>query len=150
LNDKYLAQAVADITPYSIVLMEDVDTVKLDNREEQQEGKSIPEKEDCTKMGVTLGGLLNVLDGLQSPLGALFFLTTNHINKLDAALLRPGRIDVRLEISHPSKEQKEELYTRFFPNEEIDQHLLTNHGANSMADFQELLLQKRNIQQALI
>lgn len=145
LNDRSLAEAVSDVTPYSMVLLEDVDTVaprsRVDNN--QVEGK---EEDLKDKLGVSLAGLLNVLDGIQSPQGALFFLTTNHPEVLDPALIRPGRIDIQLEIGPPSKEQKEELYARFFPGKRIDPLVLTNHGIHSMAAFQEFLLQERNAQ----
>jgi mitochondrial chaperone BCS1 len=54
------------------------------------------EKGPATANGVTLSGLLNVLDGFYAPSNVLFVMTTNHIEVLDEALLRPGRIDYRL------------------------------------------------------
>src|SRR6202046_445627 len=64
---------------------------------------------------VTLSGLLNVLDGFAAPTGVLFAMTTNHVEKLDPALLRPGRIDYKLYLGKASDRQKVELYRRFFP-----------------------------------
>lgn len=46
--------------------------------------------------GVTFSGLLNALDGAAAQEGRLLFMTTNHIEKLDSALIRPGRCDYRL------------------------------------------------------
>lgn len=45
----------------------------------------------------SLSCLLNVLDGVNSEEGKLFFATTNYIDHLDAALIRPGRIDMKVE-----------------------------------------------------
>ena len=42
---------------------------------------------------VTLSGLLNALDGVSSREGRVLFLTTNHPERLDPALVRPGRVD---------------------------------------------------------
>ena len=40
--------------------------------------------------GVTLSGLLNVLDGFYAPANVLFAMTTNRIEALDEALLQPA------------------------------------------------------------
>jgi chaperone BCS1 len=44
---------------------------------------------------VTFSGLLNAIDGVTSTEERILFMTTNHIDRLDAALIRPGRIDVK-------------------------------------------------------
>ena len=41
-------------------------------------------------------GLLNVLDGIVDTPGRIVVMTTNHIETLDPALIRPGRIDKRI------------------------------------------------------
>jgi chaperone BCS1 len=45
---------------------------------------------------ITLSGLLNALDGVCSVDGRVIFATTNHIDRLDPALKRPGRFDVQV------------------------------------------------------
>lgn len=51
---------------------------------------------------MTLSGLLNFVDGLWSSCGdeRIIIFTTNHIEKLDPALLRPGRMDVHIHMSY--------------------------------------------------
>jgi chaperone BCS1 len=49
--------------------------------------------------------LLNALDGVLCPRGVIIFLTTNHIDRLDAALMRPGRIDKLVHIPTLSVQQ---------------------------------------------
>lgn len=53
---------------------------------------------------VTLSGLLNFIDGLWSSCGdeRIIVFTTNHKDKLDPALLRPGRMDVHVHMSYCS------------------------------------------------
>ncbi|GLB44345.1 putative mitochondrial chaperone BCS1 [Lyophyllum shimeji] len=63
---------------------------------------------------VTLSGLLNVIDGVGSEEGKLFFATTNYIDRLDPALLRPGRIDMRIQYKLATKAQAHALFLRFF------------------------------------
>lgn len=51
---------------------------------------------------MTLSGLLNFIDGLWSSCGdeRIVVLTTNHIERLDPALLRPGRMDMHIHMSY--------------------------------------------------
>jgi chaperone BCS1 len=94
-------------------------------------------------LGVTLSGLLNVLDGFRAPENVLFVMTSNKIEALDPALLRPGRIDFRLYLGRASDRQKVELYLRFFPEaSEFDAEMFVedHRSAETMAEFQGLLL----------
>ena len=53
---------------------------------------------------ISLSSILNLLDGIITPSGAIVFLTTNNPEKLDSALLRDGRIDARYDFSNFSRE----------------------------------------------
>ncbi|CAN0919203.1 AAA-ATPase At5g17760 [Linum grandiflorum] len=55
---------------------------------------------------ITLAGLLNFIDGLWSSCGEerIIVFTTNHKEKLDPALLRPGRMDMHIHMSHCTNE----------------------------------------------
>jgi len=64
---------------------------------------------------LSLSGLLNALDGVAAAEGRLLFATTNHLEKLDSALSRPGRMDVWIEFRNASKWQAEALFRNFFP-----------------------------------
>jgi chaperone BCS1 len=64
---------------------------------------------------LSLSGLLNALDGVAAAEGRLLFATTNHLERLDAALSRPGRMDVWIEFRNASKWQAEALFRNFFP-----------------------------------
>ncbi|KAJ8506556.1 hypothetical protein OPV22_007442 [Ensete ventricosum] len=98
----------------SIIVLEDVDC-SLDltgkrNPKRKKEGESgdkakpplPPEKEDKEESKVTLSGLLNFIDGLWSACGGerLIIFTTNHLEKLDPALIRLGRMDKHIEMSY--------------------------------------------------
>lgn len=63
---------------------------------------------------VTLSGLLNVIDGVNSQDGTLFFATTNHLERLDAALIRPGRVDKQIAYKLATKPQSRALFKRLF------------------------------------
>jgi mitochondrial chaperone BCS1 len=86
---------------------------------------------------------LNVLDGFYAPTNVLFMMTTNRIESLDEALLRPGRIDYKLYLGRASARQKIELYRRFFPESsesEAEAFVEMYASAETMAEFQGLLL----------
>ncbi|XP_041018951.1 protein HYPER-SENSITIVITY-RELATED 4-like [Juglans microcarpa x Juglans regia] len=83
----------------SILVIEDIDcSAELQNRDLEKEAKS---EEDGK---ITLSGLLNFIDGLWSSCGdeKIIVFTTNHKDRLDPALLRPGRMDVHLKMSYCS------------------------------------------------
>lgn len=65
---------------------------------------------------ITLSGLLNAIDGVASQEGRLLFMTTNHHERLDAALSRPGRIDVKVMLGYADKEQLCRLFLNFYPS----------------------------------
>ena len=149
-NDRTLMKAINDVPQGSIVLFEDVDCMMATKARRDPEKKlpagppDKPEDKSLDKFGVTLSGLLNVLDGFHAPDDVLFMMTTNKIEALDPALLRPGRIDYRLYLGVASEQQKLELYSRFFPlTEELEARAFVeaHPWAETMADFQGLLLE---------
>jgi chaperone BCS1 len=50
---------------------------------------------------ISLSALLNVIDGVASQEGRILIMTTNHAEWLDDALIRPGRVDMKLNLSLP-------------------------------------------------
>ena len=132
-NDRTLKNAVNQVPENSVILFEDIDCMRT-GETRSKEGKA--------EQGVTLSGLLNVLDGFHAPENVIFVMTTNHVDALDPALLRPGRIDYRLFLGCAAASQKVELYRRFFPEAAAEEaQLFANaHNAETMAEFQGLLL----------
>ena len=63
---------------------------------------------------MTFSGFLNALDGVASGEERIVFLTTNHISRLDPALIRPGRVDLSELIDDASPVQAKDLFTRFY------------------------------------
>lgn len=64
---------------------------------------------------VTFSGLLNAVDGVASSSSQrLLFMTTNHIERLDPALIRPGRVDLKEYIGDASCLQAQHLFERFY------------------------------------
>jgi chaperone BCS1 len=70
-------------------------------------------------------------------------MTTNRIDALDSALLRPGRIDYKLYLGKASETQKVDLYRRFFSDAselEARDFVRSCGSPETMAEFQGLLL----------
>lgn len=63
---------------------------------------------------LSFSGLLNALDGVAAQEGNMVFMTTNHITRLDAALTRPGRVDMRCEFALCDAAQARALFLRFY------------------------------------
>jgi chaperone BCS1 len=150
-NDRSLMSAVNQVPASSVLLFEDIDCMRGSQSRSGGDpcgGQNEPappstKENNSTQNGVTLSGLLNVLDGFHAPNGVVFVMTTNHVEKLDQALLRPGRIDYKLYMGKASDHQKAELYRRFFPeSSEIEARELVEaaRSAETMAEFQALLL----------
>ena len=141
-TDRSLKSAMNDVPEKSVILFEDIDCMKAGNR--RQNARSAPKAEkQAVSTTVTLSGLLNVLDGFHAPENVIFVMTTNDIDALDPALLRPGRIDFRLFMGAAAEAQKAELYRRFFPEASALQAatFARLHQAETMAEFQGRLLQ---------
>lgn len=148
-NDRTLMGAVNNVPPHAVLLFEDIDCMRssqsrsgADSGGGKNEGPAGARENAPAPGGITLSGLLNVLDGFHAPTGVLFVMTTNHVEKLDPALLRPGRIDYKLYLGKASDHQKMELYRRFFPDasETEAREFVDASAAETMAEFQGLLL----------
>ena len=147
-NDRSLVNAISDVEQHSVIMFEDIDCMKSSEARPRPQTTSCemqlnPGEMKTELFGVTLSGLLNALDGFTAPDDVLFVMTSNRIEALDPALLRPGRIDYRLYLGHATDEQKIELYGRFFPQASLveAQFFVAAHAdTKTMAEFQGLLL----------
>lgn len=101
-DDQSLAELFTVIPPRSILLLEDVDIAR-----------AVKSRDDDSPRGITMSGLLNVLDGLLSPHGVITILTTNHRDILDPAIIRPGRVDIEEEIGYIDNYQLSKLCETF-------------------------------------
>jgi chaperone BCS1 len=67
---------------------------------------------------VTFSGFLNTLDGVTSGEERIVFMTTNHIERLDPALIRPGRVDMIQLLDDASASQAKRLFCQFYEHDE--------------------------------
>ena len=107
LTDDRLNHLLTIIPSRTLVLLEDVDAA-FGNRRVQTED------DGYRGANVTFSGLLNALDGVASAEERILFLTTNHVGRLDEALVRPGRVDMTVRIGEATRYQVENLWERFY------------------------------------
>lgn len=123
-------QAAINEAGSGVVVIEDIDAIKASEaREDKSKGaaKSKPKSKDgpdgSTTVefgeGITLSGLLNAIDGIASRDGRLLFITSNHADSLDPALLRPGRVDKRAYLDLAGLEEATEMFLRFHPDGDV-------------------------------
>ena len=74
-------------------------------------------QEDTTEQ-LTLSYILNILDGILETPGRILIMTTNYPDKLDKALIRPGRIDINLEVGYCDICMIQEMF-KFFYNKDL-------------------------------
>lgn len=72
---------------------------------------------------LTLGHLLNLLQGTLTKDGTMFIVTTNHLDHLDAALCRDGRFDLVIKMQLADRFQCAEIFNTFF-SRKLDSSLL--------------------------
>lgn len=127
LDDTTLQELIAELPEKCIALMEDIDAAfhhSITRASEKPEQKLITgDKEkgsssDSTPK-ISLSGLLNALDGVGAQEGRLLFATTNQYQTLDAALRRPGRMDVHVEFKLASQYQAAGLFERFYMPDDV-------------------------------
>ncbi|KZP19895.1 P-loop containing nucleoside triphosphate hydrolase protein [Athelia psychrophila] len=146
ISDGTLTTLMSHVPARCIVLLEDLDAAftrsvtrdsdstgtpggdKNKDRDEDAMGPMAPPSSSRSRRNrdaglsdvntLSLSGLLNALDGVAASEGRILFATTNHLERLDPALSRPGRMDVWVEFRNASKWQAEALFRNFFPSTE--------------------------------
>jgi chaperone BCS1 len=81
--------------------------------------KNIMKMSICTDK-LNLAGLLNVLDGVIDTEDRIVIMTSNFPDKIDTALIRPGRIDKIIELSYIKKDNIKNMLELYYPNQFID------------------------------
>jgi mitochondrial chaperone BCS1 len=102
MSDESLRSLIDALPVGAVLLIEDVDCIFKERRGTDPQ------------TGVTLSGLLNALDGVSSRDGRVLFMTTNHPERLDPALIRPGRVDRKAELGYATPDQARRLFLWFY------------------------------------
>ena len=107
MTDDRLSYLLTIIPQRTLVLLEDADAAFTTRRTQM-------DVHGYQGANVTFSGLLNALDGVASAEERVIFLTTNHVERLDSALVRPGRVDMTIRLGELTRWQTERLWDRFY------------------------------------
>ncbi|KAK6371703.1 uncharacterized protein PV06_08286 [Exophiala oligosperma] len=116
LTEERLMVLISHLPYRSMVLLEDIDSAGLTESNPQpappETGSTVRPRQP-----ISFSCLLNAIDGVASPEGCVFILTTNHLDRLPPALIRPGRVDVSVEFGLAAKQQIKDLFIRMYSSE---------------------------------
>ena len=110
-----LGTMLKEIQPRSLVLFEDIDCHDVANDRNPKVTSNKSDDPLSALMRTNIGTLLNAIDGINPPEQLLIVMTSNNPEKLDPALVRPGRVDRRIHLGHCSVDQAARLLTKFYP-----------------------------------
>lgn len=127
-DDGELENQFANLPPKCIILLEDIDTVGVQRRGLSEDSDSDDSDSESRKSrrrsaamryrvrgpGCSLAGVLNVLDGVASQEGRIVLMTSNFADKLDRALVRPGRVDQMIYLGNISRSSTEKMFLRMY------------------------------------
>lgn len=139
-SNQVLGDALSQVPPNALIVLEDVDALFNEDRKNEDGGS------------LTFSGMLNALDGLMSTDGVITVMTTNHIERLDPALVRGGRVDRRFHFAKASQAQVENLFQSFYPDSSRQQRKRfaeivfarpEGDEARSIATLQQLFIHER-------
>jgi AAA+ superfamily predicted ATPase len=117
--------AIVSFTPKmtDVNLMRALRSFERDNEEVELPTMYVFEDMDCifkerksqdeSRNMVTFSGILNAFDGITSNENNICIMTTNHIEYLDTALIRPGRVDHIMRFDYAVKEQIVDIFNRY-------------------------------------
>ncbi len=104
IDDDCLRALFAELPQQCVILLEDIDAASPTRSQDtavkdsgQIETGSSHKQTKSTQGRVSLSALLNVIDSVASQEGMLLIITTSHIERQDDALIRPSRVDMKLE-----------------------------------------------------
>jgi chaperone BCS1 len=132
LTDESLIELMSQTPPRCILLLEDIDAAFV-SRTMTQDGSAAASAVSggTPSTGVTFSGLLNAIDGVAAQEGRILCMTTNHIEKLDPALIRPGRIDCQVLLDRGTQAQAHELFLKFYSHGTYDHDLIAEEAAKT-------------------
>lgn len=133
-QDSALIKFFTYMSPNSILVVEDVDAI-LGCRDGEAK--------------VSFSSLLNCMDGAFSKHNLITIMTTNHIEKIDSALIREGRIDVKINIENPDIDMIEKYLSTFY-DKEVKLKSINYQKLISMSKIQEICLSNKNNSQDAI
>lgn len=126
-SDEWLLDMISRVPMGGVILIDDYDRFEPSNNG-----------------GVTIGGLLNAIDGVVAQTGKIIIIAANDISKIPDALLRPGRIDRRFSFGLTEKIEAAELFERFHGTEHKELFVKNISSAKSASAIVSFLMRFEN------
>lgn len=122
MSDTGFRKAVMEVPRNSIILVEDFDSSSATHQRSGMTTNVVKQKDETQKdLGkdkefsfLTTSGILNTLDGVVSLDKVIIVFTTNCIDKIDEAILRPGRMDLKIELPKISNVAIQKHFTKIY------------------------------------
>lgn len=143
MTDRGLEDAFDKIEKNAVVLIEDIDSFSSTHKRNQNKKNQENERES-----LTLSGVLSAIDGITASNGRILIITTNHLDTLDSALIRPGRIDLLVNLEFIDELMAKEALVRFFPRFIIPDFILKENL--TPAEFQNIVMNSKNDPESVI
>lgn len=126
-TEENLAQLFAELPTNCIVLLEDIDTAGLsktrETPKESEDGDKGNNNNSAPAHGqLSLSALLNILDGVAAQEGRVLIMTTNHLESLDKALIRPGRVDMIIPFQLADTDMSESIFKAIYTPYDGEHH----------------------------
>ena len=115
------------------IVIEDFDSSFLTNSQKIMNPNDLLHVQPQKQNIITYSNLLNILDGLSSSYGHILFLTTNHIDKIQDSLIRPGRIDLVEYVGYIETNDITEYFDYFYSNQLKEDKIDSKHEINQLA-----------------
>lgn len=125
-----------------IIVIEDVDSNK-DTGDRLKAKAEIETSISLVKYDGGISEILNALDGIVVSHGRVIIMTTNYIEKLDPALVRPGRVDLNLQLGYVTPEVLGQFVTVFFPEAVLPPGEMCTQ--TTVAELQNMVMQGKSL-----
>jgi chaperone BCS1 len=118
MNDETFINLMSQLKDDSILLIEDIDAFFVDRQP--------------VNINISFSALINFMDGvLGKGNGVITFLTANNPDRLDPALIRPGRVDIILKFNYPKKQEVKAAFMEMTTRDNDDFEEFYQHIKNT-------------------
>lgn len=111
-DDEKLIEAMGEVSQDAVLLLEDIDAIHAAAVRTDESGEG-------HQSAITASALLNTIDGAMATEGRVLIMTSNHPERIDPALLRPGRVDVYETIGPLEPGDIARLFLKFYPEQDF-------------------------------
>ena len=119
LTDGELLHLFFSLPRHCVLLLEDINSANIHQR--NVNGNDSHEKKN--NQGISLSGLLNAIDGVASLEGRILIIIINFPENLDSALVRPDRIDHKVEFKLASKQESHKMFLQLYSYQKANEVL---------------------------